>query len=240
MAANKVMVVRVEDDSEDFTATAENGEKYLIVPCFWASTTTATFEAKMKEITLGIHKELAACESDEARVKLVVERVEKKGSHCLMFHFPFGKDKVEACEEKRRNGDSNNWDYSYVQQNGYHAMLLQNAATHHPANSTWDDIQRLPVEGLDDPVRDEELYSLYAYTKFLAMAQFGGSGQHSNQGDCDDGATSDQFPGHGGWADGTGKPGKFPGHGGSAVSASQQGGSSSSTSGGGPSPANHP
>ena len=107
-------------------------------------------------------------------------------------------------------------------------MLLQNAVTQHPANSTWDAIQRLPVDGLDDPVRDEELYRLYAYTKFLAIAKFG---------------DSDQLPSHGGCADGA-APGQFPGHGGCAVGADQssqkqQGGSSSSTSGGGPSPANH-
>ena len=154
-----------------------------------------------------------------------------------MFHFDFGDDKVAMCEQKKRNGDNNNWNYSYVVANGYHAMLLQDAATNYPVNNTWDKIQRLPVEGLDDPVRDEELFQLYAYVKYLAMAKFGGTDLPAVEEGLSDGASSDQLPGHGGWSDGTQKPGKFPGHGGSAVSASQWGGSSSSTKGGGPAPA---
>ena len=125
-------------------------------------------------------------------------------------------------------------------ENGYHAMLLQDAATHYPPNNTWDKIERLPVEGLDDPMWDEELFQLYGYVKVLMMAQFKGKALSVVKEDLGTSDLSDHVPGHGAWSDSASPAVGLPGPGGPSAGASQCGGSSSSNQGGGPAPAGPP
>ena len=140
------------------------------------------------------------------------------------------------CEKKKADGDKNNWDYKEVAENGYHAMLLQDAATRYPPDNSWEETQRLPVEGLDAPMRDEELFQLYGYVKYLMMAQFHGKPLPAVKEDVNDGDSSDHVPGFGAGTDRTSPAVGLPGPGGPAAGSSQWGGSSSSNQGGGPLP----
>ena len=98
-----------------------------------------------------------------------------------------------------------------------------------------------PVEGLDEPMRDEELFQLYGYVRVLMTAPFKGKALAAVQEDFDDGALSDCVPGPGARSDGDWSAAGFPGPGGLAADAPVCGNSSGADSqGGGPAPAGRP